>query len=252
MRKTIILTLALLIGLSLCPTGAWAYTFPNNTLVRSYQGANPVNYNNPNNPGSLQWHDVIGDKKIFDTFGANLSGSTLTIFTNWGLANNGYLGVVQTADLFIDVGRDGKYDYAIQLNTNTGFGKIYAINAGQTNFKTSIDLFKGTGYIYGGQYNKNNPRPIPVLATSGDIGTTSVVWGVGDGTAKNSVAVNLAGLNLGNNWSYVWGAGTCGNDTAEGVVPIPGTVVLLGSGLMGLLLLGRRKLKKPLKTHSGS
>ena len=101
------------------------------------------------------------------------------------------------------------------------------------------------GLIYGGRYDFNDPKPVPVL-TGTDIPSfqTDVVWQTLAGNPNFSVSIDLSGLNLGSNgWSFVWGAGTCANDTAMGAVPIPGTVWLLGSGLLGLALLGRRKLK---------
>ena len=123
MRKTIFFTLALLLGVTLLTTEGWTYTFPNNTLVQEWN----VNAKY----GSGPWMDVIGEPALFDTYGANLSGNTLTIFSNWGPSWNGAFasytnfGGVKTADLFIDVGKDGTFDYAIQLDTTTGKGWVY-------------------------------------------------------------------------------------------------------------------------------
>ncbi len=239
MRKTISLILTLLLGTGLLATGAWAYTFADTTLVQEWNGNGPY--------GSGPWTDVVGPKGIFDTQGANWSGNTLTIFSNWGVARNGYdaayfPGGIQTADLFIDVGLKGTYNYAIQLNTLAGTGKVYA----NPSYSTSQDFFKNyPNLVYGGLFNGSDPQPVPTQITGGTVsGTTSVVWTAlaAPGGPDYSVAVDLSGLNLnGQDWGFVWGTGICGNDTLAGQDPVPGnqvpispTVLLLGSGLLGL------------------
>ena len=48
--------------------------------------------------------------------------------------------------------------------------------------------------------------------------------------------------DLGNQMGIFWATGTCANDVVQGaVVPIPTTILLLGSGLLGFGLLGRRR-----------
>ena len=70
---------------------------------------------------------MIGNANTFNTFGADLSGNTFTIFTNWNPNKNGSVNaLVKTADLFIDKGDNGSWDVAIQLDTLTGTGNVYA------------------------------------------------------------------------------------------------------------------------------
>ena len=48
--------------------------------------------------------------------------------------------------------------------------------------------------------------------------------------------------DLDNQMGIFWATGTCANDVVEGaVVPIPTTILLLSSGLLGFGLLSRRK-----------
>ncbi len=63
----------------------------------------------------------------------------------------------------------------------------------------------------------------------------------------------IEGFNPSAGFAFVWGTGTCGNDAivnglAAGVapVPLPPSVLLLGSGLLGLALLGFRRKKRVL------
>jgi hypothetical protein len=112
---------------------------------------------------------VIGYTSLFDTFGANWNGSTLSIFSNWNPNKDGYLGAT-TADLFI---LSNGTMFAIRLDT-TGMGTVYE-NPQQISY--SEDFFASSGDIYGGQFNQALPSPVPVQGTDGaSMGTTSVVW----------------------------------------------------------------------------
>jgi hypothetical protein len=228
MKRTVSIALALVFLLGLSVSGALAYGYNDTTNVQEWRA------------GAVYgaWKDVIGDTSVFDTFGANLSGNTLTIFTNWNPNKDGDVdAAVKTADLFIDLGCNGSLDYAIQLDTLSRTGKVYA----NPTYNTSDDIFKTkTSLIYGGNYDEASPKLVPVQATSSDTDTTSVVWTIGSGGLGNEVAIDLAGLVSGQ-WGFVWGTATCANDSFAACVPIPPSVLLMGSGLLGLGLLGWRR-----------
>jgi hypothetical protein len=215
--------------------GAWAYQFNDVTDVEAWKGSYDSNI----------WGDAIG-RSNFDTFGADRSGNTFTIFTKWSPYKDGTLGAL-TADLFINSDSIGAFEYAIRLDDTDGTAVVYA----NPTYVTS-KVFYGDSYPsywYGGKYDFANPQDPPVRALSGSSTfNTSVVWYIGDygPDHSNKVDINLSGLNLGSDWSFFWGTGTCSNDAITGSehmeVPEPTTMLLLGLGLIGLAGLRRKKM----------
>jgi hypothetical protein len=243
MRKTvsIVCLLALLLGVWVGGALA-AYTFPDVTLIQPWTLGGPT---------GAAWTDVVGNTSTYDTFGANLSGSTLTIFTNWNPNKDGLDDpAVITADLFIDKNNTGTWNYAIHLDTAMQGATTKTFNASvylNPSYYTSNDIFKGAQYAgdsYGGKFDQANPRLVPTeVVNSSSFGTTPVTWTLGTGGLNNQVAIDLTSLNLtGSKWSFVWGTSTCGNDALTGTaVPLPAPFLLLGAGLLRLAGVLRRQ-----------
>jgi hypothetical protein len=270
MKKIMMLGLMLTLALAINPAvvGAYTFDFPNETLVKSYRGYSAVSYNNPNgniNAPSRTWHDVIGDLNNFQTFGADLSNDRqqLTIYTNWGGAAFTTLGA-QTADLFI---YQGSTVFAVGLR-NTRLNNVYDGSSYDTSITWNNYYFPTTTQtnngVYGGQYggkittpgplppnaivDESNAKFVPVQAKGSPIDTTTVGWGTHtpdtDKKWDSYVTIDLAdiaGFDYTKNYRFVWATGTCANDTAQGTVPLPGAVLLLGAGLTRLVAYARRR-----------
>jgi len=178
--------------------------------------------------------------------GADLVNGHLLIYSNWSPARDRTEGAY-TADLFISVaGSSQPYDYAIRLD-GWGQGNVYE----NPDFFTSNDLFRRSDDIYGGKYENNGVKDVPVWASDRHPqDKVDVDW---YGSTRRPDAykgatfeadIDLTGLDLGNDWYFVWGTGTCANDTIVGhyhACPIPGDFFLFGSGLLGLAAYGWRK-----------
>ena len=239
MRKTIFLTLILVLGLGLVTTGAWADTFfPDETLVQEYHPGDP--------PGA--WMDVVGPSNEFDIVSATLSlqsnGYHLSILTNWQPGFDSQ--TIKTGDLFLATDNLAKnWNVAIVLDTNDpnrAAGTVYY----NPTITTSIQLFGSGGIYYGGQYDEADPNDVPVMGTSDETGSALVQWYLGYSGSLNMVDILLSDINGFDplSFQFLAASATCANDVIVGTVPIPGTLLLLGSGLLGMAGLGWRKVWK--------
>jgi hypothetical protein len=238
MKKTLLLIFMVAASVALCVTGAWAYQFNPIAEVESYQGTSVTSWNGG------YWHPVIADSNdpSFNIQGANWvsSTSTLNIFTSFPAAT-GDLGAV-AADLSL---YSAGTTWAVRLSPISPGGGVSTVGELFKNpsYNTSIYYFGSTGDIYGGADNPANPKPAPVWATSGLVQgiTVPVTW------ASGEVEVDLAGIPGFNtrDFSFLYASGTCANSilTGSDPVPLPPSVLLLGSGLMGLAFLRRRRVE---------
>jgi hypothetical protein len=191
---------------------------------------------------------------------ASFNGGYLTQLTIDRTPQTHLYWALSPGDLFIDTGADGDWDYIVDLaswttpgpnNPDPGPGSydIYSLN---------LALDTGTGYILSGKdyaggwsgYNIRNDHPatwddsaVPGTA-SGQVDFSG--WG-GSGTTSYTFDFTGLGLDVGTGPLIIGWSVNCANDViyAEiNPVPEPATILLLGSGLIGLGALRRKK-----KTH---
>jgi len=262
--KKLLLICMLAAALVLAGSGAWANIY---TPLQEWYGAGNSTdgwwYTPIANSGDYVFN-ILGYKKV-------VTGTTsfFDIFTGWpGPSYTEYNAMA--ADLTL---KSGNTTYMVRLAA-TGQGQVL-YGSGLT-YYTSYDLYGpqynplnntyNNGYNgglgYGGAYQSGtdihgNPigSSIPVWALSGTSGTAGVTW-TDTGKKYNNiwevweVQVNLsdiaalgAGFNP-NDFSFFYPTATCANSVTEGQVPICSSVLLLGTGLVGLVGLRWRKARE--------
>lgn len=173
---------------------------------------------------------------IHTDYVAGTEGTAPTTYGDLFISTDGWNPFGDSPYLQDTIANGEKWEYAFDVSS----GNLYDITNAQGSILTSDDVMPSEGYQY-----RNNQE---VLINNA--GLTSI----GTGTAGRSgeyysMVMDVTGMNLdfasllsSNNVGFHW-AMTCGNDVIEGSTPEPGTMLLLGSGLLGLLGY-RRRFKK--------
>jgi hypothetical protein len=214
---------------------------PDTTLVDPYRWNAESTY-----PGWTTWTDIIGTPTAdWDLKGVNIAYTAdkvqMTIYTNYAQA-----GIDGAGQADIALGKNGNFNLGIKMS-GTGLGDIYSVTSWTKPGDNPPLAWSDGNWIYSGKYDQGAPKdPLVLIATTGALlGTANVSWGLGGDIATNAISVVFDRSLVGDYFEFQLGNGTCANDWMAGetgAVPIPPTVLLMGSGLLGLGLLGRRKV----------
>ena len=252
------LTLGLMLGMGSSQSLAYTQEYLDNTLVQASDSGS----------GYIQdhWYDIIGNNN-YELYKIDVTWSgtdvIIGIYTN---TSGSRIGSDYVADIAIDLDQNGVWETGIVLK-NVNRASSYDNNTLYTFSNTNnshwliSDNFSNIPGTYGKNYDRSNdPNPAgnhdpydpPVLLTTNvtpiSSQTITAVWGVAPNDSPTSylLTLTLTGVNEDGDWNnfdILWGTQTCANDTmyAQVHAPIPASVFLLGSGLLGLSLVGWRR-----------
>lgn len=266
MKKTHLgILTTMVLGLAFNTVESHAYTIDDRTWVLEGHSRSEA---------VADWVDVIGDEDVFGVYGIDVKNSGLTmqfdLYTNFSGEHHFFTQSDNTlysyymADFAIDADKDGFFELGVVLqdhdqmsigekptaeNLDVGLYSVTSWDKSAHFFEeTGASTTGGIGY---GEWWANDAstygEPVVAVADATLLADLSVsrttATGMQDPRYIYSFSFDTSHLNS-TAIDVFWGGATCANDAIAGgtaPVPEPATMLLFGTGLMGLIGTGRKK-----------
>lgn len=171
------------------------------------------------------------------------SSKTLSLVGGYDFANGYYANQfgagdprnqVVSGDIFIDLADDGSFDLAIDLDFNANAYTVYEVSA--TNV---VNVDAGWDHSFANPFEVNGGNVLGI----GVLGYNTYnydVYGLAGDYHNEVVLNNLGAFGVINNFGAHYTM-SCGNDLITASVPEPTILTLLGLGIFGVALAGRKR-----------
>jgi len=156
-----------------------------------------------------------------------------------------------SGDLFIDTKADGVWDYVVKslgAYGNQGVQQVDLYNISALNVST--DVSDASKYVYVAPGQGRDGQPMGLLSTAGATNLGQVTYSGYYNLSGNDYSVyfdfGALAIDLLNSDFIVGYSPDCANDVILEKVPVPepGTMVLLGIGMLGMAIFGKRRMNK--------
>jgi hypothetical protein len=199
---------------------------------------------------SYGFRDTLGNYNVHGINVGYASGSiTLGLYTDF----SGYELIenkidIRYADLALDLNGDKIYEYGVVLSGKQGLtlGAIY-LNPQWATSRSYLEKPNTVGAWEYGEFLGDTSTYVNTHITGGDTPLTNKATVTTSPGYLIEINIPIADLIWASGEVGIfWAGATCGNDIIQGSAPVPepATMLLLGTGLIGLAGFGRKKLFK--------